>query len=580
MSIKDFQIISRLGEGSYSSVWKCKRLSDGKEYAMKKVKMNSLSAKEKENALNEVRILASISSPFIIGYKEAFFDDNSMTLCIVMELAAGDIYNKIQSHTKKRTYFPEAEIWSAFVQMTKGLKILHDNKILHRDLKCANVFMSLDNTAKLGDLNVSKVAKSALVYTQTGTPYYASPEVWGDKPYDAKSDIWSLGCVVYEMAALKPPFRANDMQGLYKKIQKGIFDKIPSQYSQELTQMITFCLQVSPSQRPSCDQLLNNPIMIRQGRMGTPHDEPNAMDLLGTIKMPRNPRALAGQLPKANYQSASVELDKVVPPKQVAERVTSAQSRRPNINPNSNPNPNSNIKPPSRDGMARDDALIKAQNDLLDKGRVVSGKPGLPPRREIDIKRPSPVNPNQGTPKNDYGHYDPLGGNNNGRNSRDGNRPPSNISRERSYSSKQDDIISKYQRIDPKIQQVNKYESPNSYRRLYSDNPQDKRADYLLQKYNPGQYGQKPPTPNHMRANNENQDLVMKYNNIYSAKQANGLYRNDNVMLPNKIAASSPYLKPDYQYANRNAGIYESNQNHLRNSPAANKPQNRPIWWG
>lgn len=95
--------------------------------------------------------------------------------------------------------------------MTKGLKQLHDMKILHRDLKCANVFISKDNTYKLGDLNVSKVTQSGLCQTQTGTPYYTSPEVWSDKPYDAKCDIWSLGCVIYEMAALHPPFLANDL---------------------------------------------------------------------------------------------------------------------------------------------------------------------------------------------------------------------------------------------------------------------------------------------------------------------------------------------------------------------------------
>jgi NIMA (never in mitosis gene a)-related kinase len=111
-------------------------------------------------------------------------------------------------------------------------------KIFHRDLKSANVFLSKDGQAKLGDLNVSKVAKKGLLYTQTGTPYYASPEVWRDQPYDNKSDIWSLGCVLYEMTTLKPPFRANDMNGLFKRVLKGVYPKIPATYSAELNAMI------------------------------------------------------------------------------------------------------------------------------------------------------------------------------------------------------------------------------------------------------------------------------------------------------------------------------------------------------
>ena len=80
--------------------------------------------------------------------------------------------------------------------------------------------------AKLGDLNVSKVAKKGLLQTQTGTPYYASPEVWKDKPYDYKSDIWSLGCVLYEMVTLQPPFRASTMAGLLERVTKGTYEKI------------------------------------------------------------------------------------------------------------------------------------------------------------------------------------------------------------------------------------------------------------------------------------------------------------------------------------------------------------------
>ena len=114
--------------------------------------------------------------------------------------------------------------------MALGLKSLHDHKILHRDLKCANVFIA-NGIYKLGDLNVSKVLKKEMAQTQTGTPYYASPEVWKDKPYDSKSDIWSLGCVIYEMTTLKPPFRAEDMDGLYKKVIKGSYSKIGDNYS-------------------------------------------------------------------------------------------------------------------------------------------------------------------------------------------------------------------------------------------------------------------------------------------------------------------------------------------------------------
>lgn len=128
-----------------------------------------------------------------------------------------------------------------------GLKTFHERKILHRDLKCANIFIAKNGDYKLGDLNVSKVAKKGLVYTQTGTPYYASPEVWRDEPYNSSSDIWSLGCIIYELAALKPPFRAQNMEGLYKRVQKGQFERIPNTYSSELFKIIQNCLQVSPS---------------------------------------------------------------------------------------------------------------------------------------------------------------------------------------------------------------------------------------------------------------------------------------------------------------------------------------------
>ena len=202
-----FIILDKIGEGSYSSVYKVKRKEDGIIYALKKVKFTKLKEKEKLNALNEIRILSSINNQNVISYKEAFFDEKDSTLNIIMEYAdKGDLFELISQYKKKKEHFEENEIWDALIQLLNGLKSLHDLNILHRDLKSANVFLFSNGLVKLGDLNVSKITKKGLGYTQTGTPYYASPEVWKSNPYDSKSDIWSLGCVIYEMAKLIPPF--------------------------------------------------------------------------------------------------------------------------------------------------------------------------------------------------------------------------------------------------------------------------------------------------------------------------------------------------------------------------------------
>jgi NIMA (never in mitosis gene a)-related kinase len=126
--------------------------------------------------------------------------------------------------------------------MITGLKALHDLKVCHRDIKCANIFLTSKGEIKLGDFNVSKVAKKGMLYTQTGTPYYASPEVWKDKPYDYKSDIWSLACVLYEMATLRPPFKAPDMKSLYKKVVAVDYPPISSKYSADLSGILKVML--------------------------------------------------------------------------------------------------------------------------------------------------------------------------------------------------------------------------------------------------------------------------------------------------------------------------------------------------
>ena len=227
-------------------------------YALKKVRVDYLSEKERSNAINEVRILASIVDQNVISYKEVFVDKKYNSLCIVMEYANnGDLYQKIEQHKKNGTLFSEELIWRMLIQIISGLKALHDINIMHRDIKSANIFMDQDFACKLGDMNVSKLADvNGLNYTQTGTPYYASPEVWRDEPYSFKSDIWSLGCVIYEMIMLKPPFQASDMPGLFRMVCKGNYARIPNTFSPDLAKMIKAMLQVNAANRPDCNQIM------------------------------------------------------------------------------------------------------------------------------------------------------------------------------------------------------------------------------------------------------------------------------------------------------------------------------------
>jgi len=320
--MENFEILEKLGEGSYSTVYKVKRKIDNQIYALKKVKLSNLNEKEKTNSLNEVRILASVKSKYVISYKEAFFDEKDSTLGVVMEYADnGDLYKKILEYKQKKIYFEEIDIWKIFVQLVKGLKALHDLQILHRDLKSANVFLFKDGHAKLGDLNVSKVAKRGLGYTQTGTPYYASPEIWKDLPYDNKSDIWSLGCVLYEMITLHPPFRSKNMDELYKKVLSGDIGNLPEKYSNDLYEVVLLMMKVNSNKRPNCNDILNNTFVkkrieyFKSMNNSENNDDNLNMDefeeqyLLKTIHIPKNLLFLSNQLPKPNYKKGKNKLE-------------------------------------------------------------------------------------------------------------------------------------------------------------------------------------------------------------------------------------------------------------------------------
>ena len=309
MSLSDFEFGKKLGKGSFGSVWLVKRKEDNNIYAMKRVTISGLGKKERENALNEIRLIASLNHKNIIGYKEAFYDEKSMTLNIVMEYADdGDLASKIKYNIKNHLVFEESTIWKILIQLLEGLKYLNTKKIMHRDLKSANLFLTKKGVLKIGDLNVSKIAKLGMAVTQIGTPFYAAPEIWQDKAYDYKCDIWSCGVIIYEIATLRTPFRGTSLNELYQNILHGSYIPISNRYSDDLHKIISYMLQVDPYRRYNIDELLNSDIIKRKIKEYGLIDNNNNVNndqkdmLMKTIKLPRNMREINLQLPHKKYE--------------------------------------------------------------------------------------------------------------------------------------------------------------------------------------------------------------------------------------------------------------------------------------
>ena len=312
MSLAEFEIGKELGKGAFSSVYLVKRKEDNKIYAMKRVKIIGLGKKEKDNVFNEVNLLSSLNHKNIIGFYESFFDIKSETLNIILEFADdGDLSTKIKQNIKNQIFFDEITIWKTLIQILEGLKYLHKKCIIHRDLKSANIFLTKNGFVKIGDLNVSKIITTmGMANTQTGTPYFAAPEIWNNNPYDYKCDIWSVGCIIYEMAVLKTPFRGASMKQLYNKVMKGIYPSLPNRYSDDLKKIIKKILVVNPKNRPSANNLLNCDIIKRkineynfffnnENLMEFTDNERN-LDLVNNIKISCNMNIVNKKFPTKN----------------------------------------------------------------------------------------------------------------------------------------------------------------------------------------------------------------------------------------------------------------------------------------
>ena len=209
----------------------------------------------------------------------------------------------------------EDMIWGFFIQICQGLKCLHSANILHRDIKAQNIFLVTAREIKIGDLGVAKVTKGGMAYTQIGTPYYMSPEIWRRRPYNKKSDIWSLGCLLYELATLKHPFEARDERSLAEKVLRGVYAPVPSTYTPDLSTMIRILLNVDPARRPTVDEILQHPIVHKRiesqsVKCGGPEVCQAPKGLVETIKVPRQLSQLQSKLPGAKYERKDPKQDR------------------------------------------------------------------------------------------------------------------------------------------------------------------------------------------------------------------------------------------------------------------------------
>ncbi|NXY25885.1 NEK1 kinase, partial [Atrichornis clamosus] len=255
--------VRKIGEGSFGKAILVKAKENGQQYVIKEINISKMSNKEREESRREVAVLANMKHPNIVLYRESF-EENGCLYIVMDYCEGGDLFKKINA--QKGILFSEDQILDWFVQICLALKHIHDRKILHRDIKSQNIFLTKDGTIQLGDFGIARVLNSTaeLARTCIGTPYYLSPEICQNKPYNNKSDIWALGCVLYEMCTLKHAFEAGNMKNLVLKIISGPFPPVSMHYSYDLRNLLSQLFKRNPRNRPSINSILEKNFIAKR----------------------------------------------------------------------------------------------------------------------------------------------------------------------------------------------------------------------------------------------------------------------------------------------------------------------------